>query len=234
MIDFHSHVLPGIDDGARSVKESIALLRMLREQGIEGVAATPHFYAYSNVPDRFFENREAAFRCLTAALPKDEPFPRLKLGAEVLYYPGISRMKQLKSFCLEGTRLLLLEMPFSRWDETTVREVLEMHRTRGVTVMLAHIERYLAMQKKDVWRLFLENGLLRQVNADFFLSLRTRGKAVKMFERGEITFIGSDCHNPLHRPPYMDGARAYLLKKAGISALSAFERQGQLFWEGRE
>ena len=60
IIDFHSHILPGIDDGSRNVEESIALLRKEAEQGITHVIATPHFYPQHDTPERFLKRRNEA------------------------------------------------------------------------------------------------------------------------------------------------------------------------------
>ena len=61
MIDLHTHILPNVDDGSSSLEESLALLRMLASQGVTLTAATPHFYATSDTPEKFFRRREAAW-----------------------------------------------------------------------------------------------------------------------------------------------------------------------------
>ena len=110
MIDFHSHILPGIDDGSQSVEMSLEMLGALKAQGAGVVCATSHFYATERSPERYLYRRQEAFEKLKPQLPEDAP--EILLGAEVLYFPGISRMEALPSLCLEGTNLLLLEMPF--------------------------------------------------------------------------------------------------------------------------
>ena len=92
MIDFHSHVLPQIDDGSQSVEESLTLLRMQKEQGAEIVFATPHYIAsHQDVPS-FLSRRAAALERLRPELPADAP--EIRLGAEVAFYPGISRLPE--------------------------------------------------------------------------------------------------------------------------------------------
>ena len=66
MIDFHSHILPGMDDGSQTVEESLTLLEMLRAQGVDTVAATPHFYARENSPEVFLRRRREAWERLDA------------------------------------------------------------------------------------------------------------------------------------------------------------------------
>ena len=111
MIDVHCHVLPGIDDGSRSVEMSIDMLHEMKKQGIDKVIATPHFYPMSNSPERFLTNRQRAYEQLMEAV--DEDCPVIVLGAEVMYFEGISRFDGLRDFRAEGTEILLLEMPLS-------------------------------------------------------------------------------------------------------------------------
>lgn len=98
MIDFHSHVLPCMDDGSKSTEESIQMLSMLREQGVETVAATPHFYANQNTPEVFLRRRAAAWEHLRPHLTS--ALPHVLLGAEVHYFQGISRVNELQLLCL--------------------------------------------------------------------------------------------------------------------------------------
>ena len=148
MTDFHSHILPGIDDGSMDVDESLALLKMLREQGASVSVATPHFYAEHNSPAEFLEKRQRAYEKLISH--PDFPGADIRLGAEVRYYPGISRMSELKSLRIAGTKLLLLEMPFAKWSEYTLREVYELSCSGDIVLMMAHIERYLGYQKRGI------------------------------------------------------------------------------------
>lgn len=113
MIDFHSHILPAMDDGSRNIEESLQMLRMLQEQGVERVIATPHFYADENPPDVFLRRRADAWEHLRAHLTQG--LPHVLLGAEVHYFQGISRTAQVRQLCIQDTGVLLLEMPFSGW-----------------------------------------------------------------------------------------------------------------------
>ena len=113
MIDFHSHFLPGIDDGSDSVETSIAMLNAWYSQGIKEICATPHFYAEHNTPERFITRRNKAFAMVQDATKNE--LQNVRLGAEVLFFDGISRYDGLHDLCLEGTDLLLLEMPFRTW-----------------------------------------------------------------------------------------------------------------------
>lgn len=213
MVDFHSHILPGIDDGSQSVQESIELLKMLSEQGAETVVATPHFFADRESVDEFLQRRQASYTTLCNELP--EGMPKIVLGAEVKYYSGISRLEELKKLCIGNSKMLLLEMSMSKWTEYTVRELTELSNSRGITLVLAHIERYMDFQDSDVFPRLLESGVLMQVNATFFTQLRTRRKAISLLKNDSIHFLGSDCHRVLTRPPYIGEAARIIEKKMG-------------------
>ena len=225
MIDFHSHILPGIDDGSKSTKMSLEMLAALRAQGADTVAATPHFYATQRSVGRFLERRAQAAEKLLARLPAEAP--RILLGAEVLYFPGVGRMEELEELCLEGTRLLLLEMPFTTWSEYMVREVNELARSGRVTLMLAHMERYYFQQEPSVWDELLDNGVLLQSNAEFFLRFRTRRKALQLLRDGYIHVLGTDCHNMGSRAPRLGEARRRIEKHLGAEALRDVDETGE-------
>lgn len=205
MIDFHTHILPEMDDGSKSVEESLAMLREETRQGIKTVVLTPHFYASENSPEQFLKRRNEAWKKLEPRL--DKGMPQLYLGAEVQYFEGISQVDEISDLCIEKTRLFLLEMPFCKWSDRMISNVLELKEEQGIQVVLAHIERYLAQQPKGICRELVRHGIAIQANASFFNHWQTRHKAMKMLRQGEIHVLGSDCHSMRNRPPNLD--RAY-------------------------
>lgn len=225
MIDWHSHILPKMDDGSHSTEESIAMLGMQASQGVDTVIATPHFYADDESVESFLERRSRSFERLSAELP--EGSPRILLGAEVRYYPGISRMADLRSLRIQGSKLLLLEMPFSGWKENMVREVVELAGKSGVRVVLAHIERYEDLQKRSIWERVAGSGILMQSNASFFTSFSTKRRAISLLKEGRIRFIGSDCHNLTSRPPQIGKAFDVIEKKLGEDYLREMDEYGR-------
>ena len=230
MIDFHSHVLPNVDDGSKSVEESVQLLNLLAKQGATTVCATPHFVAVEQDPETFFERRQRALEKLSPELTGD--MPKIRLGAEVLYYSGISKLEGLSRFCIEGTRFLLLEMPFSVWNEHIVKEVLELSCSGEFHLILAHVERYLPDMPKELFRQLLEYDVIMQSNASFFLNFGTKRKALRMLRDGEIHLIGSDCHNMKSRQPKLDAARLVISKKLGEEFLEFYDERAERFLEG--
>lgn len=213
MIDFHSHILPAMDDGSRNEEESLEMLKLLKKQGISRVVATPHFYANNESVSEFISRRSESYQNLSKYL--SEELPDIILGTEIRYYEGISRMENLGELCIQGSQLLLLEMPSDRWSRYTVRELLNLSSRGKLTLVLAHIERYLKFQPPDVFESLLGSGVMMQVNASFINDFFTRHKALSLLKNQEVHFIGSDCHNLDHRPPDIKKAFDIISKKLG-------------------
>ncbi len=213
MFDFHTHILPRLDDGSRSIEESLRMLREMQKQGITGAAATPHFYPDRMSPRGFFETRRASFEALRPHLTSD--MPMIRLGAEVRYFEGICHMERIPDFRIQGTDLLLVEMPNGRWTSRMIDSLLTLHHSGKATVLLAHVERYLAANPRATWDGLLENGVLMQVSADYFIPFFSRKKAASLMARDRLHLIGSDCHNMTVRKPNMKPAADYITEKMG-------------------
>lgn len=222
IIDMHCHILPGVDDGARDVETSLAMLEASRAQGVQYMVATPHFYATRDRVDTFLDRRREAWETLKPRMGAD--YPGIVLGAEVAFFRGISRAERLEALKIEGTDCLLLEMPFRPWSEDDVDEVSEILEKRGYTIILAHVERYLAMRgNADYIGNLLELPVLAQINAESLLDWRQRGKLIKMVRNGQIHLLGSDCHGIHHRPPNLGEGREILRRKTGTEYLDRID-----------
>jgi protein-tyrosine phosphatase len=222
IIDMHCHILPGVDDGARDVETSLAMLEASRAQGVQYMVATPHFYATRDRVDTFLDRRREAWEILKSRMGAD--YPGIVLGAEVAFFRGISRAERLEALKIEGTDCLLLEMPFRPWSEDDVDEVSEILEKHGYTIILAHIERYLAMRgNADYIGNLLELPVLAQINAESLLDWRQRGKLIKMVRNGQVHLLGSDCHGIHHRPPNLGEGREILRKKTGTEYLDRID-----------
>lgn len=202
MIDFHAHILPGMDDGSRSVSESISMLRLEGRQGVRAVVATPHFYAEENTPESFLKKRESAWQELQPYLWPE--LPGVILGAEVQYFEGICAVEAIGELKISGTDLLLLEMPFRKWSDRVLEDVLQLSSDPDTRVILAHFDRYLSQQPKGVWDWLVKNGILLQANVSIFGSWLTGRRAARMLEKGQLHALGSDCHNMKERRPNWD------------------------------
>ena len=225
MIDWHCHILPGIDDGSRDVAESVSMVESQMSQRVDILVATPHFDANDESVKDFLARRDAAYQALKPHLPGNAP--QIVLGAEVRYYPGVSRLEGLQELCLGDSTLLLLELPMREWTESVIRELLELSGRSDMRILLAHVERYLRLQKREVWNRLQEAGILMQINTSYILSPASRRKALAGLAEGKFQFIGSDCHNMTSRPPRMGKAMEIVAKKIGTDYIREIDEFGQ-------
>lgn len=221
--DFHSHILPGIDDGSANLDESINLLKMEASQGVRQVVATPHFYPQHDSPDKFFARREQAELALREKMAECDGLPEIYIGAEVHYFRGISESDILKQLTINGKSCILLEMPMDKWTDFMFHELQEIYKRQGLTPIIAHVERYLPrlFPQKFIDRL-TELPVLIQSNASFFT--RKPALAMRLMRQGQIHLLGSDCHNLTTRTPNMDAAISRIQKKLGPPALLRIEK----------
>lgn len=232
MLDLHTHILPGIDDGSRSVKMSLSMLRREARQGTKDLVLSPHFYAHRHSPEHFLKKREDAMALLQEVIGEDSRYPRLYLGAEVAYFDGMSRVDDIDQLCIADTRCMLVEMPFCKWNRRILDDVFQLKEYLGVQPILAHIERYMRFQPLGIARELSEEGLLIQANASFFTGWPSSVKAMHMLKNRCIHFIGSDCHDLEKRPPNLADALDNIERKLGEAAIRYLDRMGRMLLEG--
>lgn len=153
MIDFHSHILPEIDDGSKNIEETRKLLIEECKQGVCSIIATSHFYADRDSVRSFLKHREDCFQQLESLVKDWEKAPDIRVGAEVYYFPHMGEAELLADLCIGKTKVLLLEMPFVQWTDQIFRDVKNIVEKKKLTVILAHIERYYDFQKnRQIWK----------------------------------------------------------------------------------
>ncbi len=221
--DFHSHILPRLDDGSKSDDETLQMLRASKQQGVKRIVATPHFYPHLWSPEKFLGKRERAMEDLVSAVTsrkaEGEEFPRVYVGAEVAYFSGISKCEWMEKLCLSGSRIILVEMPFERWSDAVLDELLDIKSGLDIIPVIAHIERYFPCQPREFIDELFGQDVLIQFNAESFLNNKTRKRALSLLEGGQIDFIGSDCHDLVSRAPNLGDACKIINKKLNNDAL---------------
>ncbi len=221
MIDLHTHILPQMDDGSKSVQQSFQMLEAMARQGVDLAVATPHFYATKESVQSFLQRRETSLAKLA-----DTPI-RILPGAEVAYFSGISNTEALDTLCIGQSKLILVEMPFTAWSESVVREIVSIRR-RGLVPVLAHIERYRKLPA--FWQLLqqlLRVGVLAQCNAQSICAPFLGKRLLRMIESRQVSFIGSDCHNTSSRPPNLQKAAEKIAKVISPEFLQHFDSAGR-------
>lgn len=189
MIDLHSHLLPGVDDGSRNVEQSARVLRMFATRGITDVACTPHLLA-SHVHEGWPEKYEQAWAALQSQLPEGICVHR---GAEVMLDRPIPASVADRKVTLAGSRYLLIEFARMVPAEIVSRALAEVVRT-GLIPVLAHPERYssCAVDTVRAWR---ELGTVIQVDATTLTLPRSRGdRARDLVSAGLADILAGDNH----------------------------------------
>ncbi|MGN0706781.1 MAG: CpsB/CapC family capsule biosynthesis tyrosine phosphatase [Faecalibacterium sp.] len=219
MIDFHSHILPNMDDGSKSLETSYAMLQAMAAMGVDTVCATSHYYIRENDISAFCCRRLQAMIQLSAALPKG--MPAILPAAEVAYFSHMEEY-DLTRLCIENTRTLLLEMPFSEWTELQLETVTSLVLDLHYQVVLVHPERFcFSKNNRDKLKKLAELPLAMQINAGSLIQWHTRRHSLDLLQMTETPLLGSDCHNTTTRPPNLKGGRNIVEKKLG----SAFLKQ---------
>ena len=229
MIDYHCHILPQMDDGPDSISESLSLLRQSYQQGVEAMVSTCHFYADEDYPKAFIQRRNAAFQRLQdAMLLQAEVYPLIVLGAEVLYFPGISQAQDIELLAIGNRSTILIEPPMAPWSDTMLDEIAVLGENLRCKPVIAHVDRFMNYLRDD--RLIdrvLERELLVQVNAEYFLNPKTVKSAVRNLKKGKIHLIGSDCHNLTSRCPNLGAARKQAKAFGTESEFTLLERNAE-------
>lgn len=230
MVDIHSHIIPGIDDGAASETEAAVMLRLAVESGTKAIVATPHYY-----------NR---WQCTVASSRKmmDERFKKFRefieaselgitvyQGAELFGVNNISELARRHEIIpLNGSRYVLVEFDFDD-DFARVRYCTSQLISAGFVPVIAHPERYSFLQKEPqniYW--FLEKSCLLQINKGSPVG-RYGAEAMNysrwLLENRFVHTVASDCHSPFRRTADMSKTHEWVALHFGLDyACEIFEK----------
>jgi protein-tyrosine phosphatase len=201
LIDIHTHILPGIDDGARNINESLEILRELINQGVTEVIATPHIITgvYNNtkkIIDKKIEKLKSEI--IANKLPI-----KLYKGAELYYEPNIIEKTKQEELNLAGSKYILIESDLQRFPDN-FEETLYQFQVAGYVPILAHAERFTPFLNDFNHLIDIANrGILVQINSGSFFGdygENVQKLAHKILQTGCVHFIASDVHGPKKRP----------------------------------
>ncbi len=215
LLDLHSHILPECDDGAKNVPMSIELLKMMKNQGITDVIATPHFYPHDDTIDEFLLKVNKAYKKLSHLKTND--LPNILLGCELFYFKGISRSEHIFKFTLNDSKYILIEPNAYLLNKSFQNELLYLKNDLGLIPIIPHIERFYKAKGFKVFLKFIkENEILTQVNAASLLDKSYNKIIKKLMSQHIITFIATDTHS-LNRPPLMSSALYEIEKRFSVN-----------------
>ena len=230
MIDCHTHILPGIDDGSENIEMTKKLLELEKSNGVTDIVFTPHFYASRNSISSFLDKREKSLEeVLSIGDETGFNSENIHVGAEVYYFEGMSKAEELSKLCISGTDYLLIEMPFAGWTKKNIDEIESIIEDRKLNVIIAHLERFYKFQKnKEFFEKLLNLDLMIQINGEVFLDgFLTKRWADKFISDKTNILLGSDCHNLKDRKPNLAEAREKIRKKHGQSVLDKIDENGK-------
>ncbi len=204
-IDLHTHILPGVDDGARDLAQSIRMARIAEQGGISHLVATPHSLDWPAEDQQ--PAVDAAVGRLNAALQAAGVPVTILPGVEVAIVPEISaQVRSGQVFGLAHSRYVLLELPATAYPLYTEQTVFELQLS-GMAVILAHPERNARIEERpDLVLPLVERGVLLQVTAGSIVGQfgpRVQKTARNMLQRGMVHLIASDAHDDTHRRPVL-------------------------------
>jgi protein-tyrosine phosphatase len=211
MIDVHTHILPNIDDGARDLAEAIRMIEYLRIQNVTKVICTPHFDPTKTDLKEFIYKRSLAMKLL-----RNENID-LIAASETVFHEYLFHYPALTALCIEKTKYILLEFPYTeKWDLKVYHLLEKLINYYNVIPIIAHIERYCAIKKsaRKVKRL-KDMGCVIQLNTSSIIDKKRRIQAIRYLKYGYIDLLGSDCHNMNQRPPVMAEAFDIVIQKLG-------------------
>ena len=212
MIDIHSHLVPGVDDGSQSIEESLALLKQAEEDGITELITTPHFM------------KNGEFRIKASELVKRfnelkktyQGSIKLHLGNELYIHPNLPELlEQGDILTLAESKTILVEFPFQDYKEEYDEILYEL--SLKYRIVIAHPERYRYVQEDPNFCLrWLKESYLLQSNQNSLFKKETKKILLSMIAHGFVSFIASDAHNE-YRPLVLKEAHELLKEEFGAS-----------------
>jgi protein-tyrosine phosphatase len=201
MIDLHTHILPGVDDGSRSLETSLEHLRLMQERGVTGVFLTPHFMR--NMHEGNPQTIRRKFHELQKTILEEKIEINLYPGFEIFLETGIHEKIEANKLALNDTKYVLVETNMSGFTRELPQILYDLVRT-GWKPILAHPERYADVIKDpSIAEDLIHKNVLMQINAGSLLGDYGRGThsvAWYLIERGFAHFLASDNH--CKRPEY--------------------------------
>jgi protein-tyrosine phosphatase len=196
--DYHSHVLPGMDDGAQDLATSTTMMTMYRNQHVKRLVATPHYYAHKETVHKFLKRREEAFNRFGELRDYLTVLP----GAEVRVEHGLCETPQVDRLTMGESKCILFELPFSPLKEWMLSEVLNIAYSYKITPIFAHIERYTELfTTEDMERLLSIQDAVYQISNRTLFKRDTRAFVLDLANAGYKIVFGSDAHNSHERFP---------------------------------
>lgn len=206
-VDFHTHLLPKVDDGSDSAEKSYNMLKKMAAEGTDVVFATPHCLLSREEENSFLKRRAEGFGRLKAFLAEadiDFEIPEIRLGAEIRVNREMKPFENPEELAFEGTDLIMFELPYSDFKQAYAENIYNLSLKAKLTPVVAHVERYLDIYDEDDYsEIFSIPNIICQVSADFMENKKNAKFVAGLIKEDFPIIFGSDCHNMTSRPPNM-------------------------------
>ena len=219
MIDIHSHLLYGLDDGPSKIEDSIRMISAAQKQGIKVIISTIHFhesfYKFERIQEKFLK---LASRALDFDIV-------LKLGYEVFINSmSCENFQKLKQFTLDNSKYLLIEFPFSEFPTFSL-ESIYLLQSEGIVPIISHPERCrFFVENYDVLLSFLESGCLVQLDIGSIVGVygrHARNMAKRLIKSRKVHFVASNAHFADDYTDWFDKALFKVKKWSGVEYVDA-------------
>ena len=242
MIDIHSHIVFDVDDGPSTIEESLTLIGESYHQGVRTIVSTSHRRRelFKTSEEKIYEN----FKQVKEAAEANFDDLTILYGGELYYNNALlEKLENHQVPRMNDTQFALIEFSMTTpWKE--IHEAVNKVLMLGVTPIIAHIERYDALEnKEDRVRELINKGCYTQINSTHVLKPRLFGDKYRVFkkraryflEKNLVHIVASDMHNLGPRPPYMDQAREIITKDFGSKrAYNLFEGNAKTLLENKD
>ena len=238
MIDIHTHILPGFDDGASDIFDSIEMAALARDSGTTVIVATPHCNIPGLYTNYFGKEYSHVFRETKEILKREVPEITLLAGMEVFATEQVPRLlTEGKIFPINRSRYILIEFEFSA-DPYFADEILRRVKEVRAIPVVAHAERYEFVQDNpEIGYYWKKCGYEIQINKGSFMGRfgrHAKRTAFELLDRNLVTAVASDAHSPMQRTTCMADAYDYLRGEYPAEYLDIlFERNPRDICNGR-
>ena len=238
MIDFHNHVLPNVDDGPKTINESLDMLKTAYSQGIREVVNTIHFQHPKmhdkNVDIDFLKDK---VNQLNQKLRYEKINIKIHLAAEVFYLPNLSDISSNPLLTIGNGKYMLVEFTNNIYPNDYEKIFFDL-QMKDISPIIAHPERYRFIQNNvDILKDWIEKGFIIQIDAGSLLGYfdkKTKKIAELIVEKSYFHLIGSDAHNNKKRNFCLEPAYNLLKKKYGVKIIDTLKKNAELLLIGEK
>jgi len=212
IIDLHTHILPGLDNGAQTIEDAINIVEIENKNDVSILVATPHYYPKEMSIDDFIEKRNSAYEKLLQE-SAHIALPSIRLGAQVHYDSSLLSYENIYELCIENTDYMLLDLPNDKISNDLINELEILCSTCNISPIITHFDRLYKNNEFEAIQALMDLNVLGEMDTFAFLNIAEE-KMIKQLLRNEyINVVSSDIHNAVDKTISIKNISDYLHKK---------------------